>query len=357
MNNWQNYVDIICHDFDTTECGVKIGNSVVCDGYVKNSNVAVFSHYHSDHIKYFQKTLTTCDKILASKITYDALVAIYGKYVGFRQNFQALDFNETYTTDTGEKITLYPSNHVPGSAQIFVETHDGTRILYSGDFNYPNINVPKCDILVLDSTHGDKQWDFVFDRKSVLNRIFDCVENELMLNKKPIVIKASRGVLQLIMETLEKNSEGRRIPNMVKFLADQKDVDLTAALNPYLSTPIRPVLYYKNKDALKLRNSYGPYVLFRVLGSNSIPQEESMRIIQVEAYSGFKDRGPFFEESNGLIRANLSSHASFSNILKYIETANPRVVITDNSRGQYGSILAQHISQKFGILAFSRPIR
>ena len=356
MNNWSDYVDIVCHDFDTTECGIKIGNSVICDGYVKNSSVAVFSHYHSDHIKYFQKTLTACDKILVSKITYDALVAIFGKYVSFRQNFQALDFNDTYTTYTGEKITLYPSNHVPGSAQIFVETSDGTRILYSGDFSYPNINVPKCDILVLDSTHGHKQWDFVFDRESVLNRIFEIVENELMQKKRPIAIKASRGVLQLIMEILEKNSEGRRIPSIVKFLADQKDVALTNALNPYFSTPIRPVLYYKNKEALRLRNSYGTYILFRVLGSNPIPQEESMKLIQVEAYSGFKDQGSFFEEGNGLIRANLSSHASFSNILKYVKTAEPKVVITDNSRGQNGRILAQHISQEFGIIAFPRPI-
>lgn len=356
MNNWQKYVDIECNEFDTKECGIKIGHSIICDGYIKNRTVAIFSHYHSDHVKYFQKTLTACDTVLASKITYDALVAIYGDYVSFRQNFQSLDFNNTFTTETGEKITLYPSNHVPGSSQIFVETSDGTRILYSGDFNYPNINVPKCDILVLDSTHEDKQWNFVFDRKSVLNRIFDCVSNEILYEKKPITIKASRGVLQLIMEHLENNHQGR-IPKIVKFLADKKDVHLTAALNPYLDTPIRPILYYKDKEALKLRNLWEPYVFFRVHGSPPIPQEESMKVIQVEAYSGFKDRGPLFEDEYGLLRANLSIHASYSNIIEYVKTADPEIVLTDNSRGSYGSILAQNISQELGILAFPRPIR
>jgi len=356
MKNWQDYVDIVCNEFDVENCGIKIGNSIICDGYKKNSNVAVFSHYHSDHIKYFQKTLTACDCVLASRITYDALVAIYGDYVSYRQNFQPIDFNSTFTTETGEKITLYPSNHIPGSAQIFVETSNGTRILYSGDFNYPNINVPKCDILVLDSTHGDKQWDFVYDRKSVLNRIYQCVENEIMNQKQPITIKASRGVLQLIMEHLENNPEGR-IPGIVKFLADHKDVNLTSALNPYLSTPIRPILYYKDKEALKLRNLSEPYVFFRVHGSAPIPQEESMKVIQVEAYAGFKNKGPLFEDENGLLRANLSTHASYSNIIEYIKTAQPRVVLTDNSRGSYGNILAQNISQELGILAFPRPIK
>jgi|SRR6185312_2597740 len=355
MNDWQDYADVQFYEYDTENAGILIGNSIVCDGYQKGRNTAIFSHYHGDHIKYFEKTLTTCDTILSSPITHDSLVGIFGKHVAFRQNFQKLPFGQTHVTNTEEKITLYPSNHIPGSAQIYVETHNGTRILYSGDFNYPGISVPKCDILVLDASHGDPQFDYVTDRKSVLNRIFEYVADE-MLHGNSIVIKAHRGTMQLIMQNLESNSEGKTIPNYIKFLAvDPKDSRLTEALSPYLEFPIRPVLYYKDKEALKIKNENKPYILFRSPGSTPTPEEESMKTIMVDGYSNFKNKGAVFEEDGGLIRVNFTSHASFSNILKYVKDANPKLVITDKSRSSYGTSLATQINQKLGIAAFPRP--
>ena len=91
----------------------------------------------------------------------------------YRQNFKSFRQGESFTTSTGEKIRFYDSNHVPGSVQVLVEIHDGTKILYSGDYNYPG----------------------------------------------PVTIKCHRGIMQILMMALESDNN---LPQNLRYLANHK---------------------------------------------------------------------------------------------------------------------------------------
>ena len=349
MNNWEDYADIICHGFDMENCAIKLGTSIMCDGFIKNRSTAIFTHYHTDHIKYFTKSLTHCDDVLTSDITKDALIALCGDALQYRQNFKSFRQGESFTTSTGEKIRFYDSNHVPGSVQVLVEIHDGTKILYSGDYNYPGIITPKCDILVLDSTHGDPHWSSYAEKKSVLRRFCELVHKEIVINKKPVTIKCHRGIMQILMMALESDNN---LPQNLRYLANHKNIRLTDAINKHYNNMIRDVLYYKSNDALKIRNSKNPYIFFRTLGEESIHQEEYMHKIQIDSFVGFDST---IIEKPDMTRVNFESHSNYPHILEYVEAISPKVVITDTSRGSSGLKLSNLIHEKLNINAYPRP--
>lgn len=354
---YNDYADIVCGEISKNEdCGILIGNSIVCDGYNKNRTVAVFSHFHSDHIEKFPRSFASCDVVLVSIPTLEALKAIFGNAISYRQNVHAIPFGVPYITNTGEKITLYPANHIPGSSQIFVETSDGKKIMYSGDFNFPDIEVPQCDYLILDATHGTKQYDYVTDRGSVLRRTFERIFQEIA-SKKPVHIRSHKGVMQIIMAELEKEIDNKRIPKQVKFFANKKDKKITENLNQFFNNSIREI-HEKNPHELnELYKNEIPYILF---GSHTPePQDDRALIVHIDATSEFKQNQPIIEYGEKMIKVNYSAHASFSNILEYVKNVNPELVITDNSRSKSSAIiLANEISQKFDkIKAFALPTK
>ena len=87
-----------------------------------------------------------------------------------------------------------------GSSQVFLQTHDKLKIAYSGDIS-PLDTPQKCDILVIDSTHGDPRFDKIIDGKSLERRLVDIVIDAID-NGKPVCVHAHRGRLQHIMHLL-----------------------------------------------------------------------------------------------------------------------------------------------------------
>lgn len=336
---------------------ILIGNSIVCDGYVEGRTNAVFTHIHSDHVQYFCKTLGLCDKVITSKPTYYLLKALFGDTYALHQNWEGIDFNESFFTDHGEKITLYQANHILGSSQILVETNDDVKILYSGDFNFPGITVPQCDILVLDSTHGNPRFDSVTDKKSVLNNVWSLVYEEIR-KSKPVVIKAHRGTMQFIMSLLEQERDGNRINNYVKFLCSETNKRIAESCSIF-NMPIRPLIHFKqNPEAHRILHGSKPYIQFVTPGTDTWEQEEKgIRILKIDSNINFENTAAIMDDSakNRFI-INLSSHTSFSNILKYVRATNAKYVITDNSfRTKQGDTLASIIHNELGIKTIARP--
>jgi len=364
MNNVKTLANVECDPISPeTKNGIPIsqpilmGNSIVCDGYVDGKTTAVFTHFHEDHTWNFSNALRKCHRILLTEPTYLALKAL--KKIPDRPAIERIPYNRPYATSCGETIELINANHVPGSCQVLVTMdNSGEKILYSGDFSYPGISVPKADVLVLDGTHGTDAYDFDTDKPSVLRQIFKEVSRHLD-NDIPVEILAHRGTMQDIISQLEKTEDGEFIADDIPFLAEQPDIDLTNALK-YLDpdTEYREMEVATNSRLNELYNvDKRPYVKFsRPLPGAASLQHERTQVIQADVNPNFKNKGPMWTDKNGKIYACLAAHASHKNILKYVEKVAPKKVIVDGTRANYdvAKTLANTIAKTFEIPAFAQ---
>ena len=360
---------------------IKIGRSIICDGYLSEKEeregkkkeevglTAVFSHFHEDHTYNIKRTFTGCDNIILSKTTYDALLGM-GK-ITERGTFHVLEKpGDQFDTNYGEKIQLFDANHVPGSKQVLVTMDSGERILYSGDFSYPNIPVPEADLLVLESEHGEEVYDFDTDKPSVLRSIWRHVYKEIE-SGNPVEIRVHRGTMQDVMAELEKerfNDEDRNlvndvsdnsilkkhIPRKIPFLADEIDVNLTNAIKHKYDEDIREIEIAKNDRLDELHEKKEPYVRFATVGRIT-PQQDRATVIQVDVNQGFKNHGAFFT-SGGRYFACLAAHSSYTNVLEYVKATKAKIVMVDGTRAsvQTAKELANGISEKLHKVAFPK---
>jgi len=168
---------------------------------------------------------------------------------------------------------------------------------------------------------------------------------------KPVMIRAHRGRMQYIMSLLNKH-----LINAVRFLANETDVKLSQVYSNYGSLCRNIIPINNNPEAYKLINSSMPYVRFHTVGGEFTPEEENgMRTIRLSSDVRLLEGPALKEHTPNRFSIDISDHASFSNILKYIKAIAPKVVITDNFRTKSGITLANEIKKKLGIDAFPSP--
>ena len=111
---------------------------------------AVITHGHSDHAR------SGHEAALATAETLAVMAARYGeKFAGTRQHMR---FGETITLG-GASVTLKPTGHIIGSAQVVIEVN-GKRVVVSGDYKRardptcPPFEPVPCDIFITEATFG-----------------------------------------------------------------------------------------------------------------------------------------------------------------------------------------------------------
>jgi Cft2 family RNA processing exonuclease len=112
----------------------------------------------------------------------------------------------TPTEWAGLRLTTYPAGHCLGSAMLLAE--DGEKsLLYTGDFKLAasvtseRAEVPRADILVLESTYGDPQYRFA-PRESLVAELVEVVRRALAAEKTPIIEAYSLGKAQEVTRLL-----------------------------------------------------------------------------------------------------------------------------------------------------------
>lgn len=95
-----------------------------------------------------------------------------------RELLVPIDFDEWFDLPGGAKVRPRRAGHVLGSAIFEVELPDERRVVFSGDIGAgtnPLLNPPKpperADLLVLESTYGDKRHPPELDRQAELEKI------------------------------------------------------------------------------------------------------------------------------------------------------------------------------------------
>ena len=354
-DNFNGPVNVVCSG-SNSGCVVKL-EQVFCDGFYEHGRIGVFSHFHQDHIKSIEDCIGTYDKIIVHPITFAAITALKP---GLKYREQWL--TQGYDDDgrgarypfKGGTIRLLDANHIPGSAQVHVET-ENYSLLYSGDFNFPGMQIRRADYLVLDATHGSMEYDAKTDRQSVMNRLFEDVKEQID-NNHPVVIVCPSGTLQEIIKNFEIG-HNEHISHDIPFVADEKQIKVLENIYEQYKSDFREFVEFDSREFWKLHRHNKKMVIF--LTHEPIPSElTNYYKIIVERYRFTEDQPAIRQFSSGKgCRYNLESHATIENIYSYVKEVDPKVVITDRSRSYYAPRLAKLIEQHFEgkIKCYTRP--
>jgi putative mRNA 3-end processing factor len=96
----------------------------------------------------------------------------------------AVDYLKPRNVHKGVRMEFHDAGHIPGSSSILLEL-EGKRVLYTGDINNKDTRllkgaeVPECDIIVLESTYGDRLHPNRKDSEGdLIKAISDTVDND-----------------------------------------------------------------------------------------------------------------------------------------------------------------------------------
>lgn len=113
---------------------------------------AFISHAHTDHARRHKEALLTPQTL--------ALIPESRRPRGWRM----LGYGDRLRR-ADAMVTLHPAGHMLGSAQLLFE-YDGTSLLYTGDIKLrqpggvPPTQVPKADVLIVETTYGRPHFRF-----------------------------------------------------------------------------------------------------------------------------------------------------------------------------------------------------
>ena len=343
-------IDIVCNRDQVKNCAIRLGR-VFCDGYNPNGLIGAFSHFHQDHTHAISECIGQYDTIITHPITFSAITAMDSGYK-HREQWVTQDYETKFASHVGD-IRLLKANHIPGSAQIHVE-RNGVSMLYSGDFNYPEIQIRKADYLVLDSTHGDPIYDGKTDRKSVKNRMFEDIK-EKMDSYKPVIVQAYSGTLQEIIKHFEISYDGSKLSYDIPFVTTKQQKEILLKIYTNEKDEFRDLIEYEQHEFWKLVRNNKRCVIFLPYNTIIDSSLQNYFKVYVDRYR-FASEEPSIVEMSGGRRYNLAAHASIENIISYIKEIQPKTIVTDLSRSGYASRLAKIINQNYPkITCYSRP--
>lgn len=341
-------IDVKCDHATKSNCAVQLG-AVFCDGYWEQQRIGAFSHFHSDHIRAIENCIGEYDYMITHPITFQGLCALKPG-LRLREQWITQDYDTVFRF-AGGSVRLLKANHIPGSSQIHVE-YDGHTLLYSGDFSYPDVQTRHADYLVIDATHGDPWYDGKTDRRSVKSRMFEHVE-EMIESERRIVVHASTGIIQELIQHFEVGQK-QPLSEDIVFVMDSKQEQVLHSIYREDSSKFRSVIPYATPEFGSIVRANKKCVIFLTHAILSSELREFYRIA-VDAYR-FEKGAPTIIPFDGGCRFNLAAHASIDDIYQYIDSVDPKYVVTDGSRSTYAKQLAKLIEQKFPkIKAESRP--
>lgn len=326
----------------TRHGAILLGKYVVCDGFDWGRELAVITHIHADHIADFERCLGYYDLIFSSPETKELLITLRGDWLCRWRNLIASPYGNPYYYK-GERVTIYPTRHILGSAQVLVENEDGVKIAYSGQFFFPNTKPITADVLVLDATFGNPAQLAKCTRAEIIERLVSLVKRELQTY--PVCIIAHRGKLQEVMEIL--NEASLKVP----FLCSPDIFKMSRVYQNY-GINLGNILSLENSVAQEVIKSGEHHVVFHLLGSKLVLPPVHYIKIRVSRWGTIED---FIRTAEDKYVVALSDHADFRELLQYVRECQPKLVITDDYRGGDAVSLAEAIKNELHIEAKPMP--
>ncbi|MBO3802522.1 MAG: MBL fold metallo-hydrolase [Candidatus Brockarchaeota archaeon] len=158
--------------------GVMLDHDIRFPSYVSPKDVdqIVLTHAHLDHsgaipVLFIRREIPLMTTKLTSELA-NVLIADFIKVSGYYLPFETLEIDRMLQSTVhcglgrtvqldGVEITLLDAGHIPGSAQIYLES-GGERLLYTGDINTTQTrlirpaetNYPDVDYAIMESTYA-----------------------------------------------------------------------------------------------------------------------------------------------------------------------------------------------------------
>ncbi len=141
-----------------------------------------------------------------------------------------IEYGTWHSIADGVKIRLQTAGHVLGSTVFEVELPDGKRVVFSGDIgsgNNPLLNKPtsptRADLLVLESTYGDRFHQTHQDRRDTLERVLrKTLEDKgvtiipaFSLGRTQALLYEMNGIFERVQQT-----DGRSLMKQVDVIVD-----------------------------------------------------------------------------------------------------------------------------------------
>ncbi len=314
--------------------GVLLGSSIVCDGFQSDRPVRVQTHVHDDHMADFETSKGFQD-LYMSEATRRLLIAEFNADLEIRDNIIPLSYGTVHEC-AGGRLTLLSSGHMLGAVQVMLETADGRRVGYSGDFHYPLTEVIQVDELVLDSTYGSEQSIRVYSQSEAETRFLELVLAKLKLGS--VHVKAFRGTVERALQVLS----GKIGAPLVASERLLREIGVYQEFGGAIGN-VTSIACAEGREVLKGRN----YVHFYSKGDREPVDLIEGTTIVLSAFMN-KTTDPVIEYSERGYSVAMSNHADFLETLQYVRATGARLVVTDNTRGR-GVELARAIRARLGI--------
>ncbi|MFP4656469.1 MAG: hypothetical protein ACLFNK_02720 [Candidatus Woesearchaeota archaeon] len=254
----------------------------------KDDNINITTHGHTDHTpRKDVKGELICSPTTRRMIEF------------YRPNSKVKDV-EKYT-DENVDVKLYDAGHCLGSKMALIRDKDnGLRTLYTGDYNtikkYCGKAKPKrCNNLIIDSTYGDKRYDFPDYRKSI-KEMTDKIKENVSLGHKTRILSYGFGKSQELCHILDKNN--------IRFSVDEKIDRINRQID----------VKYKNAEenaAVKIARNKIPGTKERIIRATGHAATSSYRFLT--------DADSYYV---------ISDHADFKQGLRFIRGCRPDNVYT-----------------------------
>jgi Cft2 family RNA processing exonuclease len=282
------------------------------------------SHAHIDHAVRHKEILATKEtarlyelrfgKAKINILEYNQPKRLDSAYFGTHHPFGSKF--EKAKSKGGIKVELFPSGHILGGAQIFLEI-EGVRIVYTGDFKLrkcltaKKAEIKKCDILIMESTFGLPRYIFP-DRKEIIDQITEFVDQALSFGQVPIFLAYSLGKAQEIMKILGNQGYKTSVHQAIFKIAK---------IYEEFGVKFKNYEHYQAEDLEGKVLIVPPYVR----GSRMIEKIPKKRVAILTGWaidSGCKD---WFGVDEAF---SLSDHADFSELMEYAKLAEPQKIYT-----------------------------
>lgn len=212
--------------------------------------------------------------------------------------FISQSYYRTRKIADGVKLTFYDAGHMLGSAIVVLDiidkqTNRERRLVFSGDLGREGIPIIRdpdvidgCDLLIMESTYGNRTHEAYFDAEQKLQRIV----NETYNARGALIMPAfAVGRTQQIVYSLHKMWEKGEIPRMPVYVDSPLAVDATSVFQLHPETYDDEIQDFINDT--RVRNPFGfddlTYVRSLQQSKELNDSEESCIIISASGMAEF----------------------------------------------------------------------